>query len=73
MNKPSKFALALAFAAFTATGVASAQTVDNWKNGDGTLQSLIQIRTYGDKENGSIVHVGRPTRSSRSVGRSLLL
>ena len=37
MNKPSKFALALAFAAFTATGVASAQTVDNWKNGDGTL------------------------------------
>lgn len=37
MNKPSKFALALAFAAFTATGVASAQTVDNWKNGSGEL------------------------------------
>ena len=37
MNKPSKFALALAFAAFAATGVASAQTVDNWKNADGTL------------------------------------
>lgn len=37
MNKPSKFALALAFAAFTATGVASAQTVDNWKNGSNEL------------------------------------
>ncbi len=37
MNKPSKFALALAFAAFAATGVASAQTVDNWKNGSGEL------------------------------------
>jgi OOP family OmpA-OmpF porin len=37
MNKPSKFALALAFAAVTATGAASAQsaypnTVDNWRN-----------------------------------------
>ena len=32
MNKPSKFALALAFAAVTASGVASAQTVDNWRN-----------------------------------------
>ena len=31
MNKPSKFALALAFAAVTA-GAASAQTVDNWRN-----------------------------------------
>jgi OOP family OmpA-OmpF porin len=37
MNKPSKFALALAFAAFTATGAASAQTVDNWKNGSNEL------------------------------------
>jgi OOP family OmpA-OmpF porin len=37
MNKPSKFALAFAFAAFTATGAASAQTVDNWKNGSGEL------------------------------------
>jgi OOP family OmpA-OmpF porin len=37
MNKPSKFALAIAFAAFTATGVASAQTVDNWKNGSNEL------------------------------------
>jgi len=37
MNKPSKFALALAFAAITASGVASAQTVDNWVNGDNTL------------------------------------
>jgi len=37
MNKPSKFALALAFAAVTATGVASAQTVDNWKNGSNEL------------------------------------
>jgi len=32
MNKPSKFALALAFAAVTASGAASAQTVDNWRN-----------------------------------------
>ncbi|MVW79001.1 outer membrane protein OmpA [Bordetella sp. 02P26C-1] len=32
MNKPSKFALALAFAAVTAAGAASAQTVDNWRN-----------------------------------------
>ena len=40
MNKPSKFALALAFAAVTASGMASAQTgtpvnsniVDNWRN-----------------------------------------
>src|SRR5690606_26715489 len=32
MNKPSKFALALAFAAITASGAASAQTVDNWRN-----------------------------------------
>lgn len=32
MNKPSKFALALAFAAVTAAGAASAQTVDNWQN-----------------------------------------
>ena len=37
MNKPSKFALAFAFAALTATGVASAQTVDNWKNGSNEL------------------------------------
>lgn len=37
MNKPSKFALALAFAAITATGAASAQTVDNWKNGSNEL------------------------------------
>jgi len=32
MNKPSKFALALAFAAVTASGAVSAQTVDNWRN-----------------------------------------
>lgn len=32
MNKPSKFALALAFSAVTASGAASAQTVDNWRN-----------------------------------------
>src|SRR5699024_1966173 len=32
MNKPSKFALALAIAAMTASGAASAQTVDNWQN-----------------------------------------
>lgn len=32
MNKPSKIALALAIAAFSASGVASAQTVDNWTN-----------------------------------------
>jgi OOP family OmpA-OmpF porin len=31
MNKPSKFALALAIAAFSASGAASAQTVDNWQ------------------------------------------
>lgn len=30
MNKPSKFALAFAFAAVTATGAASAQSNDNW-------------------------------------------
>jgi len=35
MNKPSKFALALAFAAFTASGAASAQTVDNWRGAFG--------------------------------------
>jgi len=32
MNKPSKIALALAFAAATATSAVSAQTVDNWQN-----------------------------------------
>src|SRR5690554_1948778 len=32
MNKPSKIALALAFAAATASGAVSAQTVDNWQN-----------------------------------------
>ncbi|MCB5363988.1 OmpA family protein [Pusillimonas sp. CC-YST705] len=32
MNKPSKFAMALAIAAFSAAGAASAQTVDNWQN-----------------------------------------
>jgi OOP family OmpA-OmpF porin len=37
MNKTSKFALAIAFAAFTATGIASAQSVDNWKNGSNEL------------------------------------
>jgi OmpA-OmpF porin, OOP family len=35
MNKPSKFAMALAFAAFTASGAASAQTVDNWRGAFG--------------------------------------
>jgi OOP family OmpA-OmpF porin len=37
MNKTSKFALSIAFAAFTATGIASAQSVDNWKNGSNEL------------------------------------
>ncbi|MEN5157108.1 outer membrane protein OmpA [Achromobacter spanius] len=37
MNKPSKFALALAFAAVTASGVASAQTVDNWRSPFGNV------------------------------------
>ena len=37
MNKPSKIALALAFAAITASGVASAQAVDNWRNGTNEL------------------------------------
>ncbi|MGN6458636.1 MAG: outer membrane protein OmpA [Achromobacter mucicolens] len=37
MNKHSKFALALAFAAVTASGVASAQTVDNWRNPFGNV------------------------------------
>lgn len=38
MNKPSKFALALAVAALTASGVASAQTtVDNWQGGFGEV------------------------------------
>jgi OOP family OmpA-OmpF porin len=32
MNKPSKIALALAVAAVSASGAASAQTVDNWTN-----------------------------------------
>ncbi len=32
MNKPSKIALALAFAAFSASGAVSAQTIDNWQN-----------------------------------------
>src|SRR5690606_12715177 len=39
MNKPSKIALALAFAAVTASGAASAQTgeVDNWRNNFGDV------------------------------------
>jgi OOP family OmpA-OmpF porin len=37
MNKPSKFALALAIAAITATGAASAQTNDNWRNSSGDV------------------------------------
>ncbi len=32
MNKPSKIALALAIAAFSASGAVSAQTVDNWQS-----------------------------------------
>lgn len=37
MNKPSKFALAFAFAAVTATGAASAQSNDNWVNNFGDV------------------------------------
>ncbi len=37
MNKPSKFAMALAIAAFSAAGAASAQTVDNWQNPYGNV------------------------------------
>ena len=37
MNKPSKIALALAFAAATAAGSASAQTVDNWRDNFGDV------------------------------------
>lgn len=37
MNKPSKFALALAFAAVTASGAASAQTIDNWRGAFGDV------------------------------------
>lgn len=37
MNKPSKFALALAFAAVTASGAASAQTIDNWRGAFGNV------------------------------------
>ena len=37
MNKPSKYALALAIAALTATGAASAQTNDNWRNNFGDV------------------------------------
>ncbi|MFA7667826.1 MAG: OmpA family protein [Burkholderiaceae bacterium] len=37
MNKPSKIALALAFAAATATSAVSAQTVDNWRNPFGNV------------------------------------
>ena len=45
MNKPSKFALALAFAAVTASGAASAQTVDNWRNpfGDVWMNSTNEL------------------------------
>lgn len=37
MNKPSKIALALAFAAATAAGSASAQVVDNWRGNFGDV------------------------------------
>jgi OOP family OmpA-OmpF porin len=37
MNKPSKFALALAFAAVTASGAASAQEINNWQNPYGAV------------------------------------
>jgi len=37
MNKPSKIALALAIAAFSASGAVSAQTVDNWTNPFGNV------------------------------------
>jgi len=37
MNKPSKIALALAIAAFSASGAVSAQTVDNWQNSSGNV------------------------------------
>jgi OOP family OmpA-OmpF porin len=37
MNKPSKFALAIAFAAVTASGAASAQSNDNWVNNFGDV------------------------------------
>src|SRR5690606_19390258 len=37
MNKPSKIAFALAFAAFSASGAVSAQTVDNWQNPSGDV------------------------------------
>ena len=37
MNKPSKFALALAVAAVTASGAASAQTNDNWRSNFGDV------------------------------------
>lgn len=37
MNKPSKFAMALAIAALSAAGAASAQTVDNWQNSYGDV------------------------------------
>ena len=37
MNKPSKIALALAFAAATATSAVSAQTVDNWRGAFGDV------------------------------------
>lgn len=37
MNKPSKFAIALAIAAFSAAGAVSAQTVDNWQNPYGNV------------------------------------
>ena len=37
MNKPSKIALALAIAAFSASGAISAQTIDNWQNSSGNV------------------------------------
>jgi OmpA-OmpF porin, OOP family len=37
MNKTSKIALAVAFAALTASGVASAQTNDNWRGSSGQV------------------------------------
>ena len=37
MNKPSKFALAFAVATTATTGVASAQTIDNWQSNYGIV------------------------------------
>ena len=75
MNKPSKFALALAFAAISATGVASAQTVDNWKNGSNELiwkngsNELCWQNNFWTPATAAAECVQKSTKASQSNGR----